>query len=289
MKHARMPLLLVGAVFLSAGVMVTSVRGAQVRPLALELSPTELHPGDIIRVQTRVPAKTRSGEVRLAGRRFPGFIDGGKFVAYVGIDLGTSPGAAELSYKIGTARGAQAVTISPKEFASESLKVAPSYTDLDKATLARVARENKVLAKIWATESPQRMWLKPFQRPLDAPLGSPFGLRRIFNGQPRSPHSGLDLKAPAGAPIFASNKGKVVLAHNLFFTGNTVILDHGLGLYTIYAHLSRIDVKEGQVVERTWPIGLVGATGRVTGPHLHWAAKLGGARVDPRMLPGVSM
>src|SRR5207253_1114123 len=111
--------------------------------------------------------------------------------------------------------------------------------------------------------------------------GTNFGHRRIFNGQPRAPHAGADLRASTGTPIHATNRGRVVLAKNLFFTGNTVIIDHGLGIYTLYAHLSRIDVRVSQMVDEDEVLGLAGATGRVTGPHLHWGARIQGARVDP--------
>jgi murein DD-endopeptidase MepM/ murein hydrolase activator NlpD len=182
--------------------------------------------------------------------------------------------------------GTLPIEIVAREFGRESLKVNPKYTDLDEATLARVKEEEVVLDAIWQQATPERYWKGAFLKPTAGTPGSPFGLRRFFNDQPRSPHSGLDLKAAAGTPVYASNYGKVVLAADLFFTGNTIVIDHGLSLYTIYAHLSKIDVKEGDQVDRAQPIGLVGATGRVTGAHLHWAVKLGGARVDPATLPG---
>jgi murein DD-endopeptidase MepM/ murein hydrolase activator NlpD len=120
--------------------------------------------------------------------------------------------------------------------------------------------------------------------PAEGPAGSPFGLRRFFNGEPRSPHAGIDIKAPKGAPVVASNRGRVALTDELFFTGKTVVLDHGLGLFTLYVHLSEIEAKAGTMVDRGARIGKVGATGRVTGPHLHWGMRLGGQRVDPLAL-----
>jgi murein DD-endopeptidase MepM/ murein hydrolase activator NlpD len=117
--------------------------------------------------------------------------------------------------------------------------------------------------------------------PIEGGSGSNFGHRRVFNGEPRAPHTGADLRATTGTPIRSTNRGRVVLAKDLFFTGNTVIVDHGLGIYTLYAHLSRIDVKTDAIVERGQVVGLAGATGRVTGPHLHWGARVQNARVDP--------
>ncbi|HJT17882.1 MAG TPA: M23 family metallopeptidase, partial [Thermoanaerobaculia bacterium] len=127
----------------------------------------------------------------------------------------------------------------------------------------------------------------PFIDPIAGVKGTNFGVRRIFNGEPRAPHSGADLHAAAGTPVHATNRGRVVLAKNLFFTGNTVLLDHGFGIYSLYAHLSRIDVHAGETVNRGEVVGLVGATGRVTAPHLHWGMRVQGARVDPFSLVGV--
>ena len=121
-------------------------------------------------------------------------------------------------------------------------------------------------------------------RPVPDAANSSFGTRSIYNGEARSPHGGTDFLSPAGRPIKAPNAGRVVLAAPLYFTGGTVVIDHGLGMFSLFAHLSTIGVREGQVVKTGDVIGEVGATGRVTGPHLHWAVRLGGARVDPLSL-----
>jgi murein DD-endopeptidase MepM/ murein hydrolase activator NlpD len=134
---------------------------------------------------------------------------------------------------------------------------------------------------------PEMLWDKPFHSPIPGETGTNFGSRRVFNGEARAPHAGSDLRAKTGTPIHATNRGRVVLAKNLFFTGNTVVLDHGLGVYTIYAHMSRIDVKVSQIVTENQLLGLSGATGRVTGPHLHWSARIQSARVDPFSLLGI--
>jgi len=120
--------------------------------------------------------------------------------------------------------------------------------------------------------------------PVDGELGSGFGLRRIINEAPRSPHSGQDIKAAAYTPVVSSNRGKVALVGEFFFGGNSVFIDHGQGLYTMYFHLSRVNVREGDVVRRGDTVGLVGSTGRALGPHLHWGARISGARVDPLLL-----
>jgi murein DD-endopeptidase MepM/ murein hydrolase activator NlpD len=161
------------------------------------------------------------------------------------------------------------------------LKVADEYVQLSPANLARATREAKEIDQIHKTITPMILWTEPFKSPIAGETGANFGHRRIFNGEPRAPHAGADLKASTGTPIHSANRGRVVLAKNLFFTGNTVIVDHGLGIYTLYAHLSRIDVKKDAMVEHGQVVGLAGATGRVTGPHLHWGARVQDARVDP--------
>ncbi|RMF18809.1 MAG: M23 family metallopeptidase [Deltaproteobacteria bacterium] len=259
---------------------------AQYDPEVFVVVPRQPRPGDIVRVTMSLPPGHEEGRVHFEGKTIPGFVTGGLFNAYIGIDLDMKPGPHEIGFSFGDLRGRRSVTVKKRTFESESLSVASKYTDLDAATLERVKKERAALRKVFATITPKRLWYAAFVKPAEGALGSPFGLRRVFNGQPRSPHAGVDIRAGAGTPVYAANSGRVAIARNLFFTGNTIVIDHGQGLYTIYAHLSRIDVREGQTVDRSARIGAVGATGRVTGPHLHWAAKLAGARVDPATLPG---
>lgn len=221
------------------------------------------------------------------GTQYKGYVTGGIFNVLLGVDLGTKPGEHEIQYKFDNGETRSfAFSVVARDFGKESLKVEPKYADLDEKTLARVNEEKKLLEDLWATSSEQRLWKGAFVKPTMGDVGSPFGLRRVFNEQPRSPHAGLDIKAPSGQGVYASNFGTVVVARDLFFTGKTIVIDHGQSIYTIYAHLSKIDVKEGDPAGRAQEIGLVGATGRVTGPHLHWGVKVGGARVDPATLPG---
>jgi murein DD-endopeptidase MepM/ murein hydrolase activator NlpD len=149
---------------------------------------------------------------------------------------------------------------------------------------ARIDREAADLQRLWNAPAPQRLWSGPFARPVPGRATSIFGTRSIFNGKPRSPHGGADFLSPAGTPIRAPNGGRIVLARDLYFSGNTVVIDHGLGLFSLLAHLSVIDVHEGDIVVTDAVVGRVGATGRVTGPHLHWAVRASGARVDPLSL-----
>ena len=216
-----------------------------------------------------------------------------RWFTVVGVDLNTAPGdypaAVTFTYADGHARTlTETVTVKSRDFPTTRLDVAPEYVDLSEADGARAAREAAEIAAIYAMVTPAAYWTQPFRVPIPGVAGGRnFGHRRIFNDQPRAPHSGADLTAATGTEIQASNRGRVVLAKNLFFSGNAVFIDHGLGVYSAYLHLSEIRVASGDMVEQGQVIGLAGATGRVTGPHLHWGVRITDARVDPFSLPGL--
>ncbi len=285
-SHLRPLVVLFTCSLALAAVLIPNPAAGAGRIESLELKPNPPHPGDIIEVSGLMPVGAKDFKILYRGVEHRGVIKGGIFHCLVGIDLGVEPGEAEMHIYAGTEKVPVKFEITPKKFGSESLTVKSSYTNLSKGDLARVGSEKTLLTDLWKTVTPARLWRSSFVKPAVGAMGSPFGLRRLFNGQPRSPHSGVDIKAPTGTKVVASNRGRVVVAEDLFFTGNTVVIDHGMGLYTIYAHLSELAVEEGDAVGRSQEIGKVGATGRVTGPHLHWAAKLMGARVDPEGLPG---
>ena len=214
---------------------------------------------------------------------------GSEWVAVIGVDLDVKAGSYPTTIRV-TKKGAtgdvtekRALTILVKavKYPTTQLKVADQYVDLSPENAERALREQKELEVIHGTVSREMYWTDPFVVPIAGENGANFGHRRVFNGQARAPHAGADLHAATGTQIHATNRGRVVLAKDLFFTGNTVIVDHGLGVYSLYAHLSRIDVDVGMMVDRNQLLGLSGATGRVTGPHLHWGIKVQNARVDP--------
>lgn len=212
------------------------------------------------------------------------------FQALVGVDLLARPGPAVLRARVVPESGEPVecrleIQVADGGFPVQRLEVAPKFVELSSKDLARAHRETSELNRIFSSSTPERLWQRGFQAPVSgySPSGS-FGKRRVFNGQPRSPHSGEDFSAPAGAPVVATARGRVVLAKELFFLGNTVMLDHGFGLISFYGHLSEIDVEPGVLVDSGSLIGKVGATGRVTGAHLHWGVRLGDARVDPMKL-----
>ena len=223
----------------------------------------------------------------------PASADARCWLALIGVDLDAEPGTMDVPIRLRFAGGRTVerqltLTIEAREFPTTRLTVEPGYVDLSSADQARAAREAVEIAEIYATVTPARLWAGDFQIPVQGVTGGRnFGHRRIFNGQPRSPHSGADLRAATGTAIAAANRGRVVLAKPLFFSGNAVFLDHGMGVYSVYLHLSEIRVEVGDLVEKGEVVGLAGATGRVTGPHLHWGARILEARVDPFSLAGI--
>jgi murein DD-endopeptidase MepM/ murein hydrolase activator NlpD len=193
----------------------------------------------------------------------------------VGVDL-----SATTASQVTVLGATHPIALVPRRFPTRRLRVASQFVDPPPQELARIRVEADRLAAIFGTVTiPDR--LEAFAPPVPGVAGSNFGTRSIFNGEERAPHAGVDFRGAVGTPVAAPAGGRVVLAEDLFFTGQTVVIDHGLGLYSLLAHLSRIDVMPGHAVARGERVGLLGATGRVTGPHLHWTVRLGEARVDP--------
>lgn len=225
--------------------------------------------------------------VRWSGHQVPFTLRGDRWLATVGVDLDSRPGEhavdVTFAYEGGRTRVVrEPVTVNAVEYPTTRLEVEERYVELSPEDQARADREAAETSAIYDTFTPERYWSDAFEVPVrGAKDGRNFGHRRVFNDQPRAPHSGADLPAATGTPVYAANRGRVVLAKDLFFSGNAVYVDHGHGLYTTYLHLSRIDVAVGEIVERGRQLGLAGATGRVTGPHLHWGVRLLDARVDP--------
>jgi murein DD-endopeptidase MepM/ murein hydrolase activator NlpD len=182
------------------------------------------------------------------------------------------------------------IQVRPRRFAVQRLTLPQHMVELDPETATRVSEEAERLNDLWKTVTPRRIWQGTFLSPVISgakPEG--FGLRRFINNQPRSPHSGADYKAAPGSVVRAPNAARVALAEEQFFAGNALVLDHGVGLYTIYFHLREFTVKTGDVVQKGQEIGRVGATGRASGPHLHFGVRLNGARIDPAALLRLSL
>lgn len=245
-------------------------------------------PGGIGRLAITVPESTSAVTATVFGYAVHlARVSPMRWEGLLGVDLDQKPGGYPVVISIGNAAGPVAsaeatIVVKPRYYSTRKLTVGGQFVDPAPAELERIKAEAARMAAIYTGVS-ERQWTGPFVTPVQGQATSNFGSRSVFNGQPRAPHAGIDYRGAVGTPVVAPGAGRVALAENLFFTGNTVILDHGLGLFSLYAHLSRMDVVVGQTVIGGAQLGLVGATGRVTGPHLHWAMRLGRARIDPAL------
>jgi len=283
-------------VVLAALVLLLSANSAHAAEKAVVTwHPSKPRVGDVTWVLVKDVAEAATVEGSVDGKPLTFFPYAGGHAALFGIDLEMKPGTH--TWRIGVVepgrepRSAQgSVKIVRRDFHVERLTVPNTMVDLDPETERRAVAEGKQLAALYRTITPERMWRGKFTAPVGTNgTGKGFGARRIINGQPRSPHSGSDFSAPKGTPVVAANAGKVALVAEFFFPGRLVILDHGLGLYTAYFHLDTTVVNEGDRVERGQTLGTVGATGRATGPHLHFGAQVAGARIDPTTLLGLAL
>ncbi|TKJ30217.1 peptidase M23 [bacterium (candidate division B38) B3_B38] len=257
----------------------------QASPL-IELQARSLQPGEAVLIRVKGWEMMAEVRGRFLHQELSFFSQAGVWSALGGIGLATSPGVYQLEIE-GTLpdgtllKEVKDFTIEKKVFPLQRLKVDPRFIVLSPEDQRRVAEEQEIIRKIWGSPQPIRLWRGRFLAPIPDVEGRGFGSYRVFNNQRRSQHTGVDLSAPEGTPLIACNRGMVVLARELFFGGNTIFIDHGEGLYSMYFHLSEILVKKGEMVIRGETIGLVGATGRVTGPHLHCSIRLQGTRLDP--------
>jgi hypothetical protein len=211
--------------------------------------------------------------------------DGHAWFALAGVDVETAPGPSTLRIVVHASDGdrdlTRSVDIQPAHYRTGSLTVAPKFVEPGPDALQQIQADAQLKAKVFSSSSAEPLWAGNFRAPIAAPPTDSFGTRRVFNGKLASVHKGMDFRAGTGTPVRAGNDGVIVLARPLYYEGNCVVIDHGLGLYTISMHLSRIDVREGDRVVTGQRVGLSGATGRVTGPHLHWAVRWQDAYLDP--------
>jgi murein DD-endopeptidase MepM/ murein hydrolase activator NlpD len=266
--------------------LVCAAALARADSIGVTVAARSIQPGELVVLTVTTPAPADRIAVRAFDRDAAAFRDGERsWRALVGVDLDVAPGVhvVAIDADIGKQKihATYDLDVQPKTFATRTLHVEEAYVNPPADVQTRIERDAAELRRVWQSSAPERLWTGGFVRPVPGASVSRFGTRSIFNGQPRSPHNGGDFMSPAGTPIEAPNGGRVALAHDLYFSGNTVIIDHGLGMFSTLAHMSEIDVREGDVVSAGQVVGRVGATGRVTGPHLHWAVRVGGARVDP--------
>ncbi|NNN26392.1 MULTISPECIES: M23 family metallopeptidase [Pseudomonas] len=243
-------------------------------------------PGGVAVVQlgqeAAIPTATYQGKPVLVVRE-----EGRDWIAIVGIPLTTKAGNQQIAVKQAGASRNLGFTVGAKHYKEQriTLKNTRQVNPLPE-DLKRINRELAEQTAAYRSFSPGTPSNLVLDKPVDGPLSSPFGLRRFFNGEERNPHSGLDFAVPAGTPIKTPAAGKVILIGNYFFNGNTVFVDHGQGFISMFCHMSKIDVKLGDQLPRGGVVGRVGATGRATGPHMHWNVSLNDARVDPAIFIG---
>jgi murein DD-endopeptidase MepM/ murein hydrolase activator NlpD len=274
-----------------ATAMVASVLVATQAPSAIQITSRAraVQPGELVLLTIEGPTPLQIARVRAFSRELrPYTVDDTRWQVLVGIDLDVRPGIHAVSIEPGPPNEGSVIThnlvVRGKAFPTRRLTVDEAFVNPPATVTRRIEEEAEALNRLWASSAATRAWSGPFVRPVPGPANSRFGSRSILNGQARSPHGGADFASPSGTPLRAPNAGRVMLAAHLYYTGGTIVVDHGLGLVSLFAHLSRLDVAEGQSVQRGAIIGAVGATGRVTGAHLHWTVRANGARVDPLSL-----
>jgi murein DD-endopeptidase MepM/ murein hydrolase activator NlpD len=277
----------------AAGVSVSTQASAP--SLAIAGAPGSLKPGGValVTVTSTHDLVGLTGEITGRPVRFWSGSSSKEWIALVGINVDSAPGPIPLTIRGRTTDGTEAATkgsvlVERHQFETRRLRVDPKMANPPEEELARIKEEAKAMADAFASITPQRYWHGPFNAPVPGPATSSFGRLTVTNGKAAGRHQGSDFRAATGTPVKAPNAGRVVMAKNLYFAGNTVIIDHGLGVFSLLAHLSSIVVEPGAAVARGALLGESGATGRVTGPHLHWAVRFGDMSVDPLSLMSAS-
>jgi murein DD-endopeptidase MepM/ murein hydrolase activator NlpD len=249
----------------------------------IDLLYKKTHPGEVIPLQFTYPADTIANEIYCDGRKVSSFLaHGGLRFGYLAESYFSSKKSYKCQLKLGDERMVDIADIQvvDKDFPAEKLRVKQSKVHPSKKASLKISKEREFLARIYQNSAKVPLFEMPFIAPSNNKVTSIYGTKRVFNNKKQTQHLGTDFRAKVGSAIYGANTGRVVVAGNLFYTGKTVIIDHGLGIFTIYGHLSKIMVKEGDRVRQLQLIGLAGATGRATGPHLHWGVKVDGEFVD---------
>ena len=272
-----------------AVLLASVITVADAQSPAVTLTPAVVQAGSAVLIHVEASAdSTLDGDWQ--GHRlqfFPGHAGHGWF-ALGGVDVEVPAGHSMLKILVHSAGAvrdlSRTIEIHPAHYRTGALKVAPRFVEPDEKALKQIEAERLLKDRVFAGCATEPLWTASFRAPVAAAPTDSFGTRRMFNGKLASIHKGMDFRATSGTPVHAGNSGVVVLAQPLYYEGNCVVIDHGLGLFTLSMHLSRIDVKEGQRVANGERLGLSGATGRVTGPHLHWAVRWQGGYLDPAKL-----
>lgn len=256
------------------------------------LSPNPIVQGGVGVVRIIGGGTERKPDVKWMGRKIPLIPKPGKkeWYGFIGADLGTDPGKYGLLVNAGQHGPNRHIRVGivKKDYGVRRLTLPKKMVDLDAKTLERVKGESRLMKELWRASALGPLWQGAFLVPVPGEVIGPFGRRSVINNQPRSPHSGVDLRGKLGTPVKSTNRGRVVLTADHFFSGRSVVIDHGGGIQSMYFHLDSIVVKEDDEVLKGQVIGHIGSTGRATGPHLHWGMRVNGARIDPMALTALS-
>jgi len=279
----RLQFILCLTVLASAGATARAQSAVTLTPAVVEAGSPEL-----IRVDAQASA---APEGEWMGHRLAFFRgrDNRAWFAVAGVDVEAPIGPSQLKIAVHVPQAAtrdlsRTLEIHAAHYRTGTLTVAPGFVQPGSEALKQIEAEVKLKASVFASSAAEPLWTGTFRAPVTAQATDSFGTRRMFNGKLASVHKGMDFRARMGTPVRAANSGVVVLARPLYYEGNCVVIDHGMGLFTLSMHFSRIDVHEGQHVATGEQLGLSGATGRVTGPHLHWAVRWQDAYLDPAKL-----
>jgi murein DD-endopeptidase MepM/ murein hydrolase activator NlpD len=271
--------------------VTASVHAADNNNLQILIRPDEIFQGDVALLSISAAQNIQSASYEWQNQTIDCFYDKEKdaFLGFLPIDLTEPAGNKALQITIHDNKGRKstkkiAFKIIEKSFPTQRLTLPEGKVTLSKKDLARHNREKARLKKVFNKSIPEKIWKKSFIKPLKGKISTPFGVKRIINNIPKNPHSGVDLKAPQGAEVVCTSDGIVAFTGDHFFSGNSVFIDHGLGIFSMYFHLSSISVKQGARIARGQTVGFVGSTGRATGPHLHWGIRINGQRVEPLSL-----
>jgi murein DD-endopeptidase MepM/ murein hydrolase activator NlpD len=274
------------ALFLTAG----SVWAGTIR---ISWDPERVSRGGVVLIRVQSPVKLLAAEATTGSEKFPLIqVKDGEYFALVGVNMNQDGPTIPVDFTFFPARGGPPYSIradlrirdiaaAPEE---QRLSLPTGMVDFSEKRFQQIRRDNEMLRDTLDARVHQRFWSEGFQIPVKGRITTRFGTKRVLNGKPRAPHNGVDIAGPTGTPVKASNRGKIVLVDSFYLSGQTVVVDHGWGVSTIYAHLDSFAVCEGQEVERGQNLGTVGSTGRATGPHLHFGAIVRGAKVDPLQL-----
>ena len=275
-------------------ILVLTPGTAMAASIKVTWDPAQVRPGGAVMMKIQSPVRIMAAEAATGQDRFPLIkVEDGIYVALVGVDVRLKEPSMPVDFALFPAKGGPPYRIRAdlkiKDSASgtgktQKLSLPSGMVDLSQKRIDQVREDNRTLGDILATRSRERYWGDGFLLPVQGRITTRFGTGRVLNGKPRSSHSGVDIAGKRGVPVKGANSGKVLLADDFYLSGKTIVVDHGWGVSTVYAHLDRIDVREGQKVKRGQVLGTVGSTGRATGPHLHFGAFIRGAKIDPLKL-----